>query len=95
VSETVAAGYFFSINPAMLVSESGQKAKKQIPADGLLTETDGPFTKVAWRTAKTQDTSCVYGKLWTSLLQMSSRQVNPLISANFAMLIAMKERIRQ
>lgn len=37
------AGYYFSINPAMIKSISGQKIISKIPKENLLTETDGPF----------------------------------------------------
>lgn len=39
------AGYYFSINPAMIKSISGQKIIAKIPKDNILTETDGPFVK--------------------------------------------------
>ncbi len=37
------AGYYFSINPAMIKSISGQKIISKIPKNNVLTETDGPF----------------------------------------------------
>lgn len=37
------AGYFFSINPAMVKSISGRKIISKIPKHLTLTETDGPF----------------------------------------------------
>lgn len=37
------AGYYFSINPAMIKSISGQKIISKIPKENVLTETDGPF----------------------------------------------------
>ena len=36
-------GYFFSINPAMIKSTTGQKIISKIPKENVLTETDGPF----------------------------------------------------
>lgn len=42
--DTIAeAGYFFSINPAMVKSMSGRKIISKIPRQLILTETDGPF----------------------------------------------------
>lgn len=42
--DTIAeAGYFFSINPAMIKSMSGKKIISKIPRHLVLTETDGPF----------------------------------------------------
>lgn len=37
-------GAFFSINPRMIRTKSGQEAIKMIPSDRLLLETDSPFT---------------------------------------------------
>ena len=37
------AGYYFSINPALVKSASGQKIIYKIPKENVLTETDGPF----------------------------------------------------
>lgn len=36
-------GYYFSINPAMIKSATGQKIISKIPRENVLTETDGPF----------------------------------------------------
>jgi len=46
-SRGVSAGCFFSVNPAMIRSLSGQAIIAAIPDDRLLTETDGPFVKHA------------------------------------------------
>ncbi|MDR2410655.1 MAG: TatD family hydrolase, partial [Bacteroidales bacterium] len=39
-------GYYFSVNYAMLNSESGRKIIKNIPNDKILLETDSPFTSI-------------------------------------------------
>jgi TatD DNase family protein len=39
----IAAGCFFSVNPAMLRSASGSRLLSEIPDGSLLTESDGPF----------------------------------------------------
>jgi len=44
IDEIVDCGYFLSVNPAMIRSESGKKIIRRIPQDSLLTESDGPFT---------------------------------------------------
>jgi len=41
----IEAGAWFSINPRMLKTKSGQETIKAIPADRLLLETDAPFTR--------------------------------------------------
>ena len=38
-------GGYFSVNERMLESPNGQRVLREIPADRLLTETDGPFVK--------------------------------------------------
>ena len=43
--KAIAAGCYFSVNIAMVRSEKGQQLISEIPADRLLTETDGPFVK--------------------------------------------------
>lgn len=48
-------GLYFSINPAMLRSESGLKIVRSIPRDHILTETDGPFVCVSGRPARPVD----------------------------------------
>ena len=42
-SRAIEAGAWFSINPRMLKTKSGQETIKAIPADRLLLETDAPF----------------------------------------------------
>lgn len=38
-------GYYFSLNPRMLVSKGGKKIIEKLPLNRLLFETDGPFAK--------------------------------------------------
>lgn len=45
IEEALAAGLYFSINPAMLRSEKGRKVVAAIPPHRALTESDGPFAK--------------------------------------------------
>lgn len=45
LGRAIEAGAWFSINPRMLKTKSGQANIKAIPADRLLLETDAPFTK--------------------------------------------------
>jgi len=42
----VQAGFYFSINSAMLCAKSGQKVLELVPKSRILTETDGPYVKV-------------------------------------------------
>ncbi len=45
VEEALAAGLYFSINPAMLRTEKGREVIAAISRDRALTESDGPFAK--------------------------------------------------
>lgn len=45
IEEALAAGLYFSINPAMLRSEKGRKIVAAVPSYRALTESDGPFAK--------------------------------------------------
>jgi TatD DNase family protein len=45
LGRAVDCGFFFSVNNAMLRSEAGRALILQMPADRVLTETDGPFVQ--------------------------------------------------
>jgi TatD DNase family protein len=48
-------GCYFSVNAAMLATERGRSAVAAIPADRILTETDGPFTSTGGRPSRPSD----------------------------------------
>jgi TatD DNase family protein len=52
-------GMYFSVNPAMARSQSGQRLVAEMPRDRVLTETDGPFVKTGSRPAKPSDVAGV------------------------------------
>jgi TatD DNase family protein len=45
LQRAIAAGCWFSVGPAMLKGDKGRKLVELMPADRVLTETDGPFTR--------------------------------------------------
>jgi TatD DNase family protein len=45
LQRAIALGCWFSVGPAMLRGEKGRKLVELIPADRVLTETDGPFAR--------------------------------------------------
>lgn len=49
------AGCYFSVNPAMVISERGRSLVAQIPRQRVLTESDGPFAKFNGRPATPAD----------------------------------------
>jgi TatD DNase family protein len=55
LDDALAAGMYFSVNPAMLLSRSGRRILEALPADRVLGETDGPYTTVDGRAAEPKD----------------------------------------
>lgn len=49
------AGLWFSVNPAMTRSTSGQKIIAALPKERVITETDGPWTKSGKRPCRPAD----------------------------------------
>lgn len=49
------AGLWFSVNPAMLRSKNGQRIVATLPADRVVTETDGPYSKTGGRASEPND----------------------------------------
>lgn len=86
----VAAGHFFSVNPAMVSSPRGRAVVGRIPPDRLLTETDGPHVRVGSRPAKPSDVRLVIEHLsraWAAPVA----EVESTIDLNFKRIV---ERIR-
>jgi TatD DNase family protein len=75
-------GYYFSINPAMIISENGQKIIKKIPADRILTESDGPFIENDGRPINPSDIILVH-KYLSTLWGISLTQVSDQIKKKF------------
>lgn len=59
VEKIVEAGHYFSVNTAMISSQSGQTIIRLIPQDRILLETDGPFIKFKNRRVTPLDTPAV------------------------------------
>lgn len=59
ISDIANNGYFFSINPAMIKTKSGQEIISKIPIANLLTESDGPFIDHNNINVKPKDVSLV------------------------------------
>jgi TatD DNase family protein len=55
IQTALAAGMYFSVNPAMLSSKSGRRVLAEVPPDRILTETDGPYAKRAGQPASPSD----------------------------------------
>lgn len=80
-------GYYFSINPEMLTSENGKKIIGRIPAEKILTETDGPFTQVNGRDVRPTDVDLVYRYL-AEIWGETRNEVEDTVAKNFNSLIS-------
>ena len=63
IDDALAAGLYFSINPAMLRTEKGRATIAALPSERVLTETDAPFAKVGARTTTPHDVRIVVAAL--------------------------------
>lgn len=82
------AGYFFSVNPAMVKSKSGNDVIDKIPLANILTETDGPFVKHNGREVRPKDISIVISFL-SEKWSIGECEVKNIIKNNFEKLILM------
>lgn len=82
IDDALADGHLFSVNPAMIRSESGRKIIARIPKDRVLTETDGPYVKVSRKPVTPADVLIVERHL-ADIWQMSELDVRALVWSNF------------
>ena len=88
IDEISASGYFFSVNPAMCKSTSGQKIIRRIPRHRMLTETDGPYVEVNGKTITPKDVYIVCEYL-SSIWLLSVEEVQTIVAANFRTAVSM------
>jgi len=87
IEKIVDAGYFFSINPAMIKSVSGRKIIAKIPKDKILTETDGPFINIGEKPINPGEVQSVIVYL-AQLWNIPEAEVARIIYNNFKNLLA-------
>lgn len=80
------SGYYFSINPSMVKSKSGQKLISEIPIDKILTETDSPYTMIGNRKTRPSDVKVVINYL-SKYYNLSAKDIESTIYSNFKNLI--------
>lgn len=80
------AGFYFSVNPAMMVSRSGRALTATMPRDRVLTETDGPFVKTVRGPATPPDTAGVITSL-ASIWGIQPQEARDIISRNLRGLV--------
>lgn len=87
LDEIVKAGHFFSVNPSMASSANGRKIIDAIPQDRILTESDGPYGKVAGRPCHPWEISSIENHL-ARVWRKSVIEVRETIWENFKRITA-------
>jgi TatD DNase family protein len=87
IEPALAAGLRFSVNSSMLRSKNGQRIIAELPHDRVLTETDGPYTKVGAKTAEPSDIPTVIAGL-ARIWGEEPGQVRDVVFENMATLAA-------
>ncbi len=80
-------GYFFSVNYAMLNSDSGKRIINMIPLDRMLVESDAPFIKIQDRFFKPTDLIEITRSL-SNLHNTSIENVSSILWSNFKHIIS-------
>lgn len=86
LNRAISKGHYFSINPAMTISQKGQKIIASIPPERLLTESDGPFIKIGAKTIIPPDVQKVVDYL-SNTWQITRENVQAKIKKNFLELL--------
>jgi TatD DNase family protein len=86
IDRALAAGHYFSVNPAMLQSERGRSIIGRIPPERILSESDGPFVRVGARAVVPSDVQQVEYAL-AMIWKTDWAGVRQTISTNFRRLI--------
>jgi TatD DNase family protein len=77
--DIINAGFYFSINSAMIQSNNGKKIIAEIPKEMILTETDFPYIE----NSNITNVHCYLSKLWN----VAEFEVEHIIDSNFKKLI--------
>ncbi len=79
--DALAAGLWFSVNPAMTRTPRGQALIAHLPRDRVLCETDGPYCKVGGRAAVPSDVRSV-SRFLADVWQAYEGDASRLLAAN-------------
>jgi len=93
LGRAVRDGYYFSVNPAMIRSASGQAVIRAVPRERLLLESDGPFVMVDDSPARPSDLRLVVTHVAT-LWNVDPAEAEQCLDANFASLLRAAEAAR-
>jgi len=80
LNDIVSNKYYFSINSAMIYSESGKKIISQIPRELILTETDNPYIE-------NSNINSIF-KYLSNIWEISENEVESTIDENFKRLLS-------
>ena len=83
-------GCFFSVNSQMLLGDRGRGLLVTLPKERILTETDGPFTKIGNRPASPVDVRNTVESI-AALRGMSNQQAALQIRQNLKSLLGSDE----
>lgn len=78
----IGRGHFFSINTTMVATQKGKSLLSLVPRSRILTETDGPYVKVAGRPAKPCDVRSVLSGI-ADVWGTSAEDVEAQVTENF------------
>jgi TatD DNase family protein len=95
VDQALAAGLYFSVNPAMLRTEKGQQTIASLPRERVLTESDGPFAKIRGHNAAPSDMPSVIAHLartWGAKPDDVRRAVHDNLAALYAATVTAASR---
>lgn len=84
----ITLGCWFSVGPAMLVSEKARELVRDMPRDRVLTETDGPFAQIGGKPAKPWDASGAIAQLAELWGGVTEEETQRLMHANLRHLVA-------
>jgi TatD DNase family protein len=80
-------GCYFSVNAQMLQTDRGRDLVRNLPADRLLTETDGPFTQIGGRPSHPRDIAATIEKI-ADLRQIGSKELAIKIRSNLKTILS-------
>jgi TatD DNase family protein len=87
LQRAIALGCWFSVGPAMLVSEKARALVRDMPKDRVLTETDGPFAQIGGVSAMPWDVGGVITQLAELWGGMMHEEIDQVVHSNLRRLV--------
>jgi TatD DNase family protein len=86
-------GCWFSVGPAMLISEKARALVRAMPRDRVLTESDGPFAQIGGVSAKPWDVSLAIAQLADVWGGITQEETERQLSSNLRRLLSLPKSI--